>query len=75
MAQRLAQTGPRTNSGGSGFDYDALGTRSVAHFAVVIYSTLAAAYDRRAMVVEYRVGAHQTKPSEDASPAPSPATS
>jgi hypothetical protein len=45
----------------AGFDYDTLGTRSGAHFAVVIYATLAAAYDRRAHIIEYGIGAHQAK--------------
>lgn len=44
-----------------GFDYHALGTRSGAHFAVVMYGTLAAAFDRKARLVEYGIGAHQTK--------------
>lgn len=45
----------------AGFDYPTLGTRSGALFAVVIYGTLAAAYDRRARVIEYGIGAHQAK--------------
>lgn len=45
----------------AGFDYDILGTRSGAHFAVVMYGTLAAAYDRKASLIEYGVGAHQAK--------------
>lgn len=45
----------------AGFDYDTLGLRSGAHFAVVIYGTLSAAYDRGARVVEYGIGAHQAK--------------
>jgi hypothetical protein len=45
----------------AGFDYDTLGTRSGAYFAVVMYGTLAAAYDRKDRVVEYGIGAHQAK--------------
>jgi predicted N-acyltransferase len=45
----------------AGFDDAVLGTRSGAHFAVVMYGTLAAAYDRNVRIVEYGVGAHQAK--------------
>lgn len=45
----------------AGFDYDTLGTRSGAHFVVVVYGTLRAAYDRKSHAVEYGVGAHQAK--------------
>lgn len=45
----------------AGFDYATLGTRSGAYFAVVMYGTLAAAYDRKARVVEYGIGGHRAK--------------
>lgn len=45
----------------AGFDYDTLGTRSGAYFAVVVYGTIAAAYNRNARVIEFGAGAHQAK--------------
>lgn len=55
------EKGDRIYAKYAGFDYDALGARSGAHFTVVIYGTLAAAYDRKARVVEYGIGAHRAK--------------
>jgi predicted N-acyltransferase len=55
------EKGDRVYAKYAGFDYDTLGTRSGAHFVVVVYGTLSAAYDRKARTVEYGVGAHQAK--------------
>jgi uncharacterized protein len=55
------EKGDRVFAKYAGFDYDALGTRSGAYFAVVMYGTLAAAYDRKARVVEYGIGGHHAK--------------
>jgi hypothetical protein len=45
----------------AGFDYDILGTRSGAYFAVVMYGTLTAAYEHKAQIVEYGIGGHRAK--------------
>jgi Peptidogalycan biosysnthesis/recognition len=55
------EKGDRVYAKYAGFDYDALGTRSGAYFAVVMYGTLAAAYDRKARTVEYGIGGHRAK--------------
>ena len=55
------EKGDRLYAKYAGFDYDTLGTRSGAYFAVVMYGTLAAAYDRKARVVEYGIGGHRAK--------------
>jgi uncharacterized protein len=55
------EKGDRLYAKYAGFDYDALGTRSGVYFAVVMYGTLAAAYDRKAHVVEYGIGGHRAK--------------
>jgi hypothetical protein len=55
------EKGDRIYAKYAGFDYDVLGTRSGAYFAVVMYGTLAAAYDRKARVVEYGIGGHRAK--------------
>jgi hypothetical protein len=55
------EKGDRVYAKYAGFDYDALGTRSGAYFAVVMYGTLAAAYDCKARIVEYGIGGHRAK--------------
>ncbi len=55
------EKGKRVYAKYAGFDYGTLGTRSGAHFAVVMYGTLTAAYERKAGIIEYGVGAHRTK--------------
>ncbi len=55
------EKGDRLYAKYAGFDYDTLGTRSGAYFAVVMYGTLAAAYDRKARDVEYGIGGHRAK--------------
>jgi Peptidogalycan biosysnthesis/recognition len=55
------EKGDRLYAKYAGFDYDTLGTRSGAYFAVVMYGTLAVAYDRKARVVEYGIGGHRAK--------------
>ena len=55
------EKGDRLYAKYAGFDYDILGTRSGAYFAVVMCGTLAAAYDRKAHVVEYGIGGHRAK--------------
>jgi Acetyltransferase (GNAT) domain len=45
----------------AGFDYDILGTRSGLYAPVVIWATLAAAYQTGCSAVEFGVGAHQAK--------------
>ncbi len=45
----------------AGFDYDILGTRSGVYAPVVIWATLAAAYQTSCSAVEFGVGAHQAK--------------
>ena len=55
------EKGDRVYAKYAGFDYEVLGTRSGAYFAVVMYGTLAAAYDRKARIVEYGIGGHRAK--------------
>lgn len=45
----------------AGFDYDRLGQRSGAYFAVVMHATIAAAYQHGYTQLEYGIGAHQAK--------------
>ena len=68
------EKGDRVYAKYAGFDYATLGTRSGAHFVVVVYGTLSAAYDRKARAVEYGVGAHQAKALRGCQPRKSPAT-
>jgi hypothetical protein len=55
------EKGDRVYAKYAGFDYSTLGTRSGAHFAVVMYGTLAAAYERKARAIEYGIGVHRAK--------------